>query len=347
MSTTYKVATVMDVFSYNCFKYEFDAVQLHPKNFADQITKDMKLVFIETTSKGPGKGWNLFNTNKLQYNKKRLKTIKKLCNKFEIPLVCWCKEDPVRFKRFMPLAKFFDVITTTDKRCVQKYKNMFPGKKIGTIPFAAQPDIHKYAPIEYRDLGVCFAGTYTTQWPHRMELTHELLIPSMDYNLVIYDRKISKGKRQSFPKQYTPCVHGGIPYTDLVDYYSRFRVFLNVNAIVASPTMFSRRVFELLCCGTPVISGPSTGMENIFRGIVLVSNNRKTTTKHLELLFSDDVYWNRVSNLGRSLVLRKHTYAHRIRKVFRLLGQKVPNKTIERIKKFNSMAVEVYDDSIA
>ena len=50
--------------------------------------------------------------------------------------------------------------------------------------------------------------------------------------------------------------------------YRCYDVMLNVNTVTGSPTMFSRRVFESLACGTPVLSSESVGMSRMLGGHV-------------------------------------------------------------------------------
>ena len=45
--------------------------------------------------------------------------------------------------------------------------------------------------------------------------------------------------------------------------YRAYKIFLNVNSVHESPTMFSRRVFELLSSYTNVLSTPSVGITEI------------------------------------------------------------------------------------
>ena len=48
---------------------------------------------------------------------------------------------------------------------------------------------------------------------------------------------------------------GELPYDQMLAAYKMYKVFLNVNSVIDSPTMCARRVFELSACSTPVVSG--------------------------------------------------------------------------------------------
>ena len=53
------------------------------------------------------------------------------------------------------------------------------------------------------------------------------------------------------------------------DDYRRYACFLNVNSVKTSPTMCSRRVFELLACRTPVVSTPSRAIDELLGDAVI------------------------------------------------------------------------------
>src|SRR5690606_24182380 len=66
------------------------------------------------------------------------------------------------------------------------------------------------------------------------------------YKLTIFDRfsdlEGADAEKHRFPVKYRSNLHPKLPYEQLLSAYRRFPVFLNVNSVVDSPTMFSRRV---------------------------------------------------------------------------------------------------------
>src|SRR5690606_18075185 len=129
--------------------------------------------------------------------------------------------------------------------------------------------------------------------------------------------------RYKFPTQYHPFIREAVPFTEVVGLYKRFKVFLNVNTIIDSPTMMSRRVYELLACGTPVVSTPSKAIEEQFSGIVHVANNSTEANVIIEKLLADEFYWEKSSHLGYREVMTKHTYSQRARSIEMALGYEV------------------------
>lgn len=80
--------------------------------------------------------------------------------------------------------------------------------------------------------------------------------------------------------------------------------------------MFSRRVFELMACGTPVVSTYAKGIEELFESkAVWLVNNEAEAEEAIKTLLTDDVEWRRRSLAGIREVFSRHTYAHRMNTV--------------------------------
>ena len=103
--------------------------------------------------------------------------------------------------------------------------------------------------------------------------------------------------------------------------YRNYRVFLNVNSVIDSKTMFSRRVFELLACGTPIVSTISAGIEDMFgNDLVWMVKNEAEAKEAIHTLLSSPDEWRRRSLQGIRAVFDQHTFAHRFQDVLRTTG---------------------------
>src|SRR5690606_2893050 len=95
---------------------------------------------------------------------------------------------------------------------------------------------------------------------HRQDAAAVILRPALDFDLHIFDRMANAADpNYQWPRAFRSALRGNLPYAQMLSAYKRYKVFLNVNSVTNSPTMFARRVFELLACGTPVISSYSDG----------------------------------------------------------------------------------------
>ena len=147
-------------------------------------------------------------------------------------------------------------------------------------------------------------------------------MPALKYGIDIYDRNYSMNDdRYRFPKQYQPYIVGGLPYDEMVYAYKMYRTFLNVNSVIDSPTMFPRRVLEILASGTCVLSGQSKGIDNLLGSdIVPMSNSPQETESLLRKLLEDSELRDRLAHQGLRKVMREHTYDKRLDYVLETMG---------------------------
>ncbi|TMQ90917.1 glycosyltransferase, partial [Escherichia coli] len=75
-------------------------------------------------------------------------------------------------------------------------------------------------------------------------------------------------------KKYQPVIVGSLDYEQMLTAYRQYKLFLNINTVQDSPTMFSRRVFEILSCGTPVVSTHYDGMKAVLGYHVPIVNTK-------------------------------------------------------------------------
>jgi hypothetical protein len=86
--------------------------------------------------------------------------------------------------------------------------------------------------------------------------------------------------------------------------------------------MFSRRVFELMAAGTPIVSTYAKGIEELFDSdAVWLVNSESEAHEAFKTLMTDDQEWRRRSLLGIREVFAKHTYAHRINEILAITNE--------------------------
>jgi hypothetical protein len=320
-----RAISILDEISEECWKYEFTSYPINRKSYIKQVEgSTADFCFIESCWKGNRGSWQYaFTSPGLQHrNAKALLELLPIA-KDKMPLLFWNKEDPMHYDKYLPIAKFADVIFTTDSNKIVDYKRDVPGADVYAVPFAAQQKICNPSGRFLREPeSVCFAGSYYGVGHDERKRQMDALLPSIiEFKGAIYDR-MSKidSDRYLFPEQYVPFIRDAVPFKEVVELYKRFKVFLNVNTIVDSPTMMSRRVYELLACGTPVVSTPSKAIEEQFPGIVHVANNAKEANVIIEKLLTDEHYWEKTSHIGYREVMTKHTYTHRYQDIRESLG---------------------------
>jgi len=316
------VLAVMDEFTEGCFGSDVRLLQPRPDNWYGLAQKyPPTVVFIESAWKGNGGSWQYRIGT---YNVKpghELNQMNAWARTQGVPTVFWNKEDPVHHEKFMEAASQADHIFTTDSQMVDSYRKRTGKQSVHALPFAAQPALHKPAPLNGRIPKACFAGSwYGNRHAERGEAMKWLLKVAHKHGLDIYDRNFDTGIFP-FPEEYQSGVRGSLPYLELCKEYSRYRIFLNVNSVIDSPTMFSRRVFELMACGTPIVSTYAKGIEDMFQSnAVWLVRNEAEADEAICTLLEDDGEWRRRSLAGIREVFLRHTYAHRLNTIFETIG---------------------------
>ncbi|HEY7121406.1 MAG TPA: glycosyltransferase [Solirubrobacterales bacterium] len=323
-----RVAGILDEMSAACFEPDCDLLRIDSETWAEQLeAHEPHLLLVESTWQGNNGSWQYMVASYTHPDYIGLPNLKALiawCRERDIPTVFWNKEDPVHFERFKEAAALFDYIFTSDANCVDRYAALERegSGPISSLQFAAQPRVHNPigAPVE-RSTSPVFAGAYyRDRHIDRQESLQMLLDAAMPFGLEIYDRRFgNEDKAFGFPERFLDRVKGSLPYDQVIEAYKSHRLFLNVNSVHDSPTMFSRRVFELLACGTAVVSTESVGVEQTLGDVVSMVETPKQATEALTRLQEDD-YWRELSQRGRRKVLREHTYRHRLAEVANALG---------------------------
>jgi len=328
-----KVACILDEFSYECFKYECKLIDFGPNDWEETLSIEKPhLLLVESVWQGNGDRWRyIYNLNN-KYGK-ALEKLVSWCKNNSIPTVFWNKEDPKHFERFINVAQLFDYVFTTDYNSIEKYKEILKHERIYVLPFAAQPRIHNPIMNDIERIGkVAFAGTWYGDHQIRKKNADIILKPALNYDLHIYDRNSDKNlSAYKYPIEYRKNIKSRVSYKKVVKLYKQYDVFLNINSVNNSPTMFSRRVFELLACGKSVISSYSLGIETMFPNIVYLSNSPEETIIHLENLLNNKDLRDRSSLLGLREVLNKHTYRHRIEDIFDKINLKYQKYTEPKV----------------
>lgn len=327
----FKFISILDEISHTSFDSEFKLFPLNKANFESQIKGSLSLgLFIESCWKGNFGAWEYaFTSPNLQHqNAQNLLKALDVCKNRNFPIVFWNKEDPMHYEKFLPISSKCDVIFTTDSNKVKDYQRDVPNAKVETLMFAANINICNPANrFRYEAENICFAGSYYGVGHDDRKKQMDALLPTIiKFKGAIYDRMSqvqSADERYSYPKQYRKFIRPAVPFKEIVDIYKQFKIFLNVNTITDSPTMMSRRVYELLACGTPVISTPSLAIDEQFKGIVQVAKDAKEANKIAKRLLENEWEWLRISHLGYREVMLKHTYEHRAVQIANTLGQDI------------------------
>jgi spore maturation protein CgeB len=318
-----RVATILDEFTTACLTPEVSVVPLTRAWGRELDAQPPAFLFAESAWEGSHGAWKYAMSN-FATRGAELRDLVEAVRARGVPTVFWNKEDPVHFERFLPVARLFDHVFTTDSDRVPAYRDALGHDRVSSLPFAAQPRLH-HPDGRARDRAdrACFAGSWRgDEYGERSEAATMLLRPLVATGrLDIFDRMLAPGATgHPFPPPYDAAVRGWLSYDEMVLAYRRYGCFLNINSVVESPTMCARRVFELLACRTPVVSGPSVAIEQMFGDVVTIVEHESHARAVVERLLDDVVHRDRVAQRGYRVAMSRHTYRHRLDDVLDAIG---------------------------
>ena len=320
------VAAILDTFTEHSLRYEANLLLLSREHWRAQIEKTRPVcLFVESAFSGNNAEWRhkIVRCESLEDNP--LRELVQYCRSIGVPTVFWNKEDPPHFDDFIGAAKEFDFVFTSDEDCIPVYREILGHDRIYVLPFAAQPRLHNPSQEEgWPNYPVCFPGSWVQhRYPDRAESLQDLLDPALPLGLHIFDRNLTRrdlGPSYRFPSRYKEAIKGDLTYQEMLTAYRCYDVLLNVNTVTESPTMFSRRVYESLACGTPVISSESVGMSRMLGEHVRVTRSKEDTVDHLLELLGDEEARVQEGHRGYRHVHENHTYRRRMAEVFHRVG---------------------------
>ncbi|PND29978.1 hypothetical protein C1I89_31865 [Achromobacter pulmonis] len=160
------------------------------------------------------------------------------------------------------------------------------------------------------------------------------------FELDIYDRYHGDtDPLHVWPEKYQTYLRPAKPHDQMPAVYKSSRFGLNINTVTNSPTMFARRVFELMSCNTLVLSNHALGTERMFGDLIVYPERERG---RLRSLTSSEVEDLRARALAK--VLSEHTYRHRWNAVLQNIG--VPHRPRQETITVVAM-VHQQDDALA
>lgn len=314
-----RVGTILDEFSAESFGYEWAIVPLKRDGWKSQLGS-VDFVFIESAWNGNGGDWKFKLTGTAGPSPEVVELLAE-CRHRKIPTVFWNKEDPPHFEDFLPLAELCDVVFTSDIRLIPEYQAKLGHDRVAALPFAAQPAIHNPSrpAHNFAARDIAFAGMYFAhKFPERRQQMDLLLGAAaaisgrMQHGLEIFSRFLGEDERYQFPGALAEHVVGSLPYRNLLTAYKYFKVFLNVNSVVDSPSMCARRIFEITAAGTPVVTTPSAATKAFFPIDEVAQPETKEDAEFvLRSLVRSKELRDRTVHKAQRRIWAEHTYTHR------------------------------------
>lgn len=239
-----------------------------------------------------------------------------------IPTVFWNREDGVHFQRFIESARHFDHILTVDENCIERYREIVgPKVSVDVLMFAVEPLFHNFTKTDtYRYRKACFVGSYSKHvHPQRREMQHMLFDAAAEnIGLTVYDRNSARSSdRYRYPGHIPMSVLPAVAYMDTARIYKDHMASLNVNTVTDSPTMFSRRLVEIIACGALAVTTPALSVDRLFAPYCHVIRSKEEASELFARLRMDGLSRRdrEMMASGAEYVARNHTWMERLERI--------------------------------
>lgn len=331
-----KVAIIADEFTTNSFCDEFISLPVEPNNWLSVFEENKPEVFFcesawsgSDSVKRPWKGRIYASKNFAKENRTELLAILKYCKDHGIPTVFWNKEDPThhsdRVHDFVKTSQEFDFVFTTAAECIDSYKTNYNVKNAYALPFATNPKLFNPVETTPRSNNVVFAGSWYSNHKERSEDMSLILDRIMDdgYELEIYDRYYNDtDPLHEWPDKYQSYLLPSKPHNEMPEVYKSGVFGLNFNTVTSSPTMFARRVFELMSSNTLVISNTSVGTKTMFGDLIIYPDKEPQRLRDISKSEIDEI-----RDRALTEVLKEHTYTNRWHTILEKIGMPFAKRT--------------------
>lgn len=327
-----KIALIADKLTHDSLKEELNVKirNITPLNYK-LVLKFSKpdILFVESAWQGYKEKWKYKIASYLDYpkrNNSKLRRVVKYAKSLGIPTIFWNKEDGVHFDRFIESAKQFDYIFTVDENCVQKYKDIVDEHiSVNTLMFAVQSKFHNFSGFHFKSTKANFVGSYSTHVHDKRRYWQDMMfeLAGKINGLVIFNRNSDrKSSNYHYPKSDNMEIYPLLPYEQTASVYKKYLISLNVNTIENSPTMFSRRLVEIIACGGLAITNNTLAVEKYFKEYCYTFETREELEELLKKLQKDGLSNSDKERLkaGAMYVAREHTWTHRLEEIKKVVG---------------------------
>ncbi|MBI4667220.1 MAG: glycosyltransferase [Nitrospinae bacterium] len=209
-------------------------------------------------------------------------------HKLDIPKAAYLIDTHVHPERDIENSRGFDVVFVAQRAYIPLFQAAGV-KNVHWLPLACDPEIHGKRPMEKtRDVG--FVGSLTDE--RRVKLLMRLA--------------------EKMDVQY-----GRLFLREMADFFCGSKIVFN-NAIKNDLNM---RVFESMCAGAMLLTDNADGLTDFFRDkahlVIYGDGDIVDLAGHY---LAHDTERDAIAEAGRREVLEKHTYAHRVAEIVKVMG---------------------------
>lgn len=325
-----KVALVADELTRSCIARECQVRDLTPLNH-HWLFRFWKpdLLLVESAWQGVGDAWKFKIAAYPEFPFRSNAALRKVVGRARargIPTVFWNKEDGVHFRRFIESASLFEHVFTVDaNRLTDYHAVMGRDASVNTLMFAVQPALHSFTGFAFLHHQANFVGSYSLHLHDRRRLWQDMAFAAASHSglgLAVFDRNSGRqAAHYRYPDLPGQRVRPAVSHANTARVYKDYLVSLNVNTVDDSPTMFSRRLIEILACGGVAVTAPALSVNALFRDYCHVVGCEEETLALFERLrLGPEPEDLERARAGAEYVLAHHTWRHRLEQIASVVG---------------------------
>jgi spore maturation protein CgeB len=319
------IVLVADTLTNASLHHEARTIPLGPTNHLWRLPlTNPDFLLVESAWQGPRNRWKYRIASYPDHPNRNNHALKKLvahARERGIPTVFWNKEDGVHFDRFIDSARLFDHVFTVDANSIPRYKAVM-GEHASVHPllFAIQPRTHGFTGFDFKHRSANFVGSYSVHvHPNRRRWQDRLFgaACASGLGLTVIDRNSERrAEHYRFPMLPGISVQPAISHADTARIYRDYLVSLNVNTIEDSPTMFSRRLVEIIGCGGIAVTNPTPAVDALFKDFChVVSSEDEARELFARLRHGPSPQDLERARAGAEYVAQHHTWRHRLEQI--------------------------------
>ena len=182
-----------------------------------------------------------------------------------------------------------------------------------------QPAFHSFGGFSFSVNKACFAGSYYKKILSFRREFFDMVFRSASLSgarVDVFDRHHDRPLRFfyfRFPRSEAVEIHPGVPHYETGRIYKSYAMSLNVNSVLDSETMCSRRLLELLPCGGIAVTNRSLCVDRYFAPYCLILDSEEQARDIFGRLSGGPAKSDlERADAGARYVRSAHTWSHRL-----------------------------------
>jgi len=321
-----KLAIITDDLTCVCLAQECKVMSVTPWNWRAVFSLwRPDILFVESAWTGHRASWKYGIAAYPDYPERtntKLARVVAAARNAGIPAIFWNREDGVHFERFIDSAKLFDRVLTVDENMIPRYRAALgPDAQLDVMIFAASPALHSPS-MQEPARRAAFVGSYSSEvhtargvWQNAMFEAAELI------GITAYDRNSGRmPAHYRYPDRPWMEVRQAVPHSKTADIYRSHAINLNVNTITDSSSAFSRRLVEILACGSLALTNPTPAVTKLFGDYCVVTDCAEEAKELFARIACDGLSKPErdQAKAGAEYVRKHHTWHHRLEQILQM-----------------------------